>query len=143
MIESNNTKELLKMLNEAFNFECNDTFLYSREAGLLRKEIKTGAELADKFEKLSEMELRHADRVAAQMITLGGAPSWEYELASDGGNLKTRLKAHLAKELYMHSFYDNMLKLGLDNDFAITVKGIKEDEKEHIQLITHILEDLK
>jgi len=143
MIENKGNKELIKLLNQAFNVECNDTFLYSREAELFRKKIKNGAEVAAKFEKLSNTELRHADRVAMEIINLGGSPVWDYELANDGGSLRTRLKMHLDKELYMYNCYDSLLKYDLDDNFAITLKGIREDEKEHIRLITELLKGLR
>jgi bacterioferritin (cytochrome b1) len=138
-----NKNELLNKLTSAFNIECNDLFIYNKEADLINKKIKNGKNLAVKFNELAKCELRHADRIAMEIIRLGGKPEWECRLPKPETSIRSIIKKHLENEAKMYIFYEDLINMTEDIDFKLTLKGIRADEKDHIDLMADLLKDLE
>jgi len=129
----------LKLLTTAFENEYNDVFLYLREADTFGKRILGTEKLHELFNAFSQMELRHADRIAMRIIELGGTPQWVFKPIEQATSLRTALKKHAELELSMYRFYTELVKQEEDNDFKIILKGIRENEREHLEKTTELL----
>jgi rubrerythrin len=133
----------VKLLNEAFEKEYNDVFLYLKEAGLFRKKIVSGERLGGLFEGFSLTELRHADRIAAKIIELGGKAEWIFRPFESSDSIRDVLERHAVNELAAIRHIDELLILCTDPDFQLVLKGIREDEKEHLAKIVHLKKRIK
>ena len=89
------------------------------------------------------MELRHADRVASKMIELGGRAEWRFLPFESSDSLRDVLQRHALNEAKAIKLYDEILTFFDYADFKLILKGIKEEEKEHLQKVEHILKHLK
>ena len=136
-------KRMIKMLSFAFENEYADVFLYLKEAELFKKKIVSGDRIGRIFTDFSLMELRHADRVASKLIELGSKATWTFKPLEQSASLRDVLKRHLENETRLIKVYDEILALCDDVDLKITVKGIRENEKEHFAKVSHILKHLK
>ena len=133
----------IKLLNEAFEKEYNDVFLYLREANLFRKKIVSGERIGNIFESFSLMELRHADRLVSKILELGGKAEWKFISLEVSASLREVLERHVISEAAAVAQYEEILAQCEDEDFKIIIKGIKEQEKEHLAEVSHILRNLK
>ena len=138
-------EKFLKLLNEAFEAEYNDVFLYLREADRFRKKLVSGARLGEIFDKFSLMELRHSDRIAAKIIQSGGKPQWKLLPFEESESLRDILKRHAESEKNAIALYNEILPLcrERDADFKLIIRGIKEEEGEHLDKVLHILKHLR
>lgn len=134
---------LVKLLNNAFENEYNDVFLYLKEAAFFREKIVAGEKLGELFEAFSLMELRHADRMAAKIIELGEKPEWVFRPFEAPGSLRDVLERHAVSEAAAIRLVDELLTLCTDRDFKLILKGIREDEKEHLVKIAHLKKQIK
>jgi bacterioferritin (cytochrome b1) len=138
-------EKLLGLLNKAFETEYNDVFLYLREADRFRKKIVSGDKLGIIFDKFSLMELHHADRIAAKIIQAGGKVLWEFKPFEQSSSLRDILNRHTGKEKYAIALYNEILRLcsERDADFKLIIRGIIEEETEHLAKVEHIYGHLK
>ena len=136
-------ERLLELLNAAFEREYNDVFLYLKEAELFRGKIVGGNKIGDIFESFSLMELRHADRIASKIVELGGKAQWKFMPFEIAESLRIVLEKHAVYEHKAISLFEEILALCGDSDSRLIIKGIKQEEKEHLDKITHILKHLK
>lgn len=134
-------EELLQLLNRAFGLEYSDVFLYLKEADALRGKRIGAVELDGLFEKYSQMELRHADRLAMKIIALGSIAQWEFKPMYAGGSITEILDRHVAHEQEAIALYDRVIELADDNDFELVVRGIRDDEREHARQIIRLRDE--
>lgn len=135
----NNKEKIIELLSTAFEMEQNDVFIYLREADLFKRKVVKGEKLSQIFKAFSDMELRHADIVASKLIELGHKPSWSFKKIEIDDSLRTALKKHQQNETKMYQIYSKVYDLCDDNNFKVVVKGIRENEKEHLEKINRIL----
>jgi rubrerythrin len=133
----------LKLLSLAFDKEYNDVFLYLKEAEMFREKIVEGESIGKIFEHFSLMELRHADILASKIIGFGAKAKWVFMPLEKSGSLRDVLQRHVLNETNAVRLFDEILENCSDVDFKITLKGIREDEKEHLEKVSHILKHLK
>ncbi len=136
-------KELFWLLSSAFEDEYADVFLYLKEADLFKKKIVNGERLADLFEGFSAQELRHADRLAMKMLEMGRSPAWSFRLLPVKSSLNEALRDHVARETNCFHLYNEILKVNDDPDFELIIKGIRDNEKEHLDKCVDILKKLE
>lgn len=136
-------KQLIEILQQILETEYTDVFIYYNEAGLFEKKIKEADKLVKTYKDFSLDELRHADIISQKILSLGGRPVWEYKNFFIPKSIKESLKLHLERETKSYQTYNNLIKNIDDRDFKITLKGIRENEKEHIEEITDFLKELK
>jgi len=137
-----NKNEFLALLTTAFQCEYNDVFLYLREAALFRRKIVDGERIAAAFEKFSQMELRHADRVSMKILEMGKIPRWEFKPLETEPSLHKVLQKHMSEEFAAYNLYGKLIEAADDHDFKIVLKGIREDEKEHLVKMRELLKKL-
>ena len=125
---------LIKLLNDALQFEYNDVFLYPREA----KKIKD-KNVAQIFEEFGLMEVRHADMLSIGILELGGKPVWDFKLLGDLSDLKEILKRHLGHEEKAINFYQNLIDQVDDDEIKIILRGIRAEEEIHRDKIKELL----
>jgi rubrerythrin len=136
-------KEFLSLLTIALEKEFNDAFLYLKEAEIFRRKLASGEKLAEVFGELSKAEFRHADRIAMYLLELGKNAKCSFNPYKIEPGLHETLESHVQLEINAYNSYDKMIGLCDDTDFKIILKGIRENEKEHLEKIRHILRKLK
>ncbi|MCB4792873.1 MAG: ferritin-like domain-containing protein [Elusimicrobia bacterium] len=142
-MDKNTGKEFVNLLHDALEKEYNDAFLYLKEAEIFKKKIVGGDKLSIVFENFSKEEFRHADRVAMKIIELGSKADYNFRPVAIEPSLRDTLRSHTEKETQAYFVYGRLIELCDDTDFNIILKGIRENEKEHLDKITHILKKLK
>ena len=136
-------EKYIKLLNSAFEKEYNDVFLYLREAELFKKKIVLGEKIERIFSDFSAMELRHADRVASKLIELGAKPKWVFRPLEGSNSLREVLERHVVSEMAAIHIYNDIISICTDYDFKIILKGIRENEEEHLAKVSRFLKKLK
>ncbi len=131
--------QLLEILQQILETEYTDIFIYYNEAGLFEKKIKEGERIAKIYKDFSLDELRHADIISQKILDLGGRPVWEYKSFFVPKSIRESLRLHLERETNSYNTYSNLIKNIDDRDFKIVLKGIRQNEKEHIEEITDFL----
>ena len=99
--------------------------------------------MSSKFNLLSSQELRHADRIAMEIISNGGKAEWNFELPAPETSVRKILKVHIDKESDAIVLYREILKLIEDYDFNLVLNGIIANEQEHLEIIARILRHIK
>src|SRR3989339_1101456 len=132
-------ENFLELLNTAFIAEYEDVFLYLRESSIFKKKIAGGEKLAEIFEDFSVMELKHADLLAMKLIKLGGRPTWQFRQIDDSASLKDTLQRHVISESRLYKIYTDLIDACADRNFKIVLKGIRDNEKEHLEKVTYLL----
>ncbi len=136
-------KRLIETLQQILETEYTDVFIYYNESLLFEKKIKYGEKLAQIYKEFSLDELRHADIISQKILSLNGKPVWEYKNFFVSKSIRESLKFHIAREIKAYQTYTNLIENILDRDFKIVLKGIRQNEKEHIEKISYFLKRLK
>ncbi|MBN1823422.1 MAG: ferritin-like domain-containing protein [Endomicrobiales bacterium] len=137
-----NNKKMMALLNQVLQQEYLEVFTYLKEAELFRKKLSGGENLGQIFENFSQEELRHVDRISAKLIELGERPSWSFRNVEIPDSIHEALKAHILQERKIYGIYTDIIENCTDADFKIVLKGIREQEKEHLEKAAHILRKL-
>lgn len=137
-----NNTELLKKLQEVLEIEYTDIFTYNNESELFKLKLKDGEKIANVYKKFVLDELVHADIISQHISLLGGKPVWEYKNIFVSKSIRESLKVHLEREIKSYHSYTELINLVDDRKFKTELKGIRENEKEHIEKITKILKSL-
>lgn len=136
-------KELLKKLQEILDLEYSDVFIYNNEAELFKLKFKDVENLIKVYKEFALDELTHADIISKQISLLGEKPIWEYKNIFTSNSIRESLKVHLEREIKSYQIYTEVIKSVQDREFKILLKGIRENEKEHIEKIRNILKKIK
>ena len=136
-------QEFCSLLHDLLTKEYNDAFLYLKEAEIFSKKISGGEKLASVFKEFSQTEFRHVDRLAMKLIELGGKTDYYFNPYKIEKSIRETLENHLERETHAYIAYDKLIPLCDDTDFKTIIKGIRENEKEHLDKIVHILKKLK
>lgn len=131
--------KLIELLNEALQNEYTDVFLYPRQADMLREKDKKVSEM---FERFGRMELRHADNLATQILTLGGKPDWDFKLIDAGSSIDKMLQRHLERESKCIQIYDKLIELTdreEQDQLKLILKGIRSEEETHAAAIKELI----
>jgi len=89
------------------------------------------------------MELRHADRLASKLIEAGAKAEWKFRSLESSNSFREVLVKHVTCETNAIQLPTEILDECDDVDFSIVIKGIREDEREHLQKVAGILKGLK
>ncbi|OGS20533.1 MAG: hypothetical protein A2252_09750 [Elusimicrobia bacterium RIFOXYA2_FULL_39_19] len=135
--------KMLELLIQAFNMEYEDIFYYLREASFYKTKIKGAEKIVSTFEEFGRMELRHADILAMKIIALGGKAKLTYKPIESIPNMKDVLKKHIESESKMYRIYAELIEICTDRDFKLVLKGIREDEKDHLEKVTYLYKRTK
>jgi rubrerythrin len=138
-----NQEKLLEILQELLEAEYTDIFVYNGEAELFRKKIKEGDRLAKLYKDLALEELSHADLISKKILELNEKPVWEYKNIFLSNSIRESLKIHLEREIAIYRKYSDLIEQIEDKEFKTILKGIRENEKEHITYISDFLRKVK
>lgn len=135
--------QLVKLLQEILEFEYTDIFLYNNEAELLLKRIKDSEKLYKLYKNFALDELAHADIISRKMLDLGGKPIWQYKMLEYSDSVRQSLKSHIERETKAIQLYSKLINEIEDRSFKVILKGIRQNEEEHLQKIVDFLQKLK
>ncbi|MFN3551028.1 MAG: ferritin-like domain-containing protein [Endomicrobiia bacterium] len=135
-------KTLIEKLQEILEFEYTDIFIYNNEANLFKEKIKGGEKLAEIYKDFALEELTHADNISKQISSLGRKPLWEYKNIFVSNSIRESLKLHLEREIKAYKAYTELIKQIEDREFKILLKGIRDNEKQHIEQISKFLKKI-
>jgi bacterioferritin len=97
----------------------------------------------DKFKSTAITEMKHAEKIAERLWYLGGVPTIKPAVIDVGKSLKDFLKLNTKAEVEAIEMYQGIIELATkEKDFttAFMFKEILEDEEEHHDLFTTMLE---
>jgi bacterioferritin len=97
----------------------------------------------DKFKSTAITEMKHAEKIAERLWYLGGVPTTKPSAIDVGKSLKDFLKLDTRAEVEAIEMYQGIIELATsekDITTAFMFKEILEDEEEHHDLFTTMLE---
>ena len=104
-----------------------------------------GVAVQDKFKQTAIAEMKHAEKIAERLWYLGGTPTTKPDPIVVGGNLKEFLGNDTKAEEEAITMYKSIIEMAQkegDVTTAFIFKEILEDEEEHHDLFTTMLEEV-
>jgi bacterioferritin len=99
----------------------------------------------DKFKSTAIAEMKHAEKIAERLWYLGGVPTTKPSVIDVGKSLKDFLELDTNAEVEAIEMYQGIIELATkekDITTAFMFKEILEDEEEHHDLFTTMLEEV-
>jgi len=99
----------------------------------------------DKFKSTAITEMKHAEKIAERLWYLGGVPTTKPAVIDVGKSLKDFLELDTKAEVEAIEMYQEIIELATkekDITTAFMFKEILEDEEEHHDLFTTMLEEV-
>jgi len=99
----------------------------------------------DKFKSTAITEMKHAEKIAERLWYLGGVPTTKPAVIDVGKSLKDFLELNTKAEVEAIEMYQEIVELATkekDITTAFMFKEILEDEEEHHDLFTTMLEEV-
>lgn len=137
------SKELKDLLNAAIAREIQVSVQYMWQhvqAGGVK-----GVAVADEFRSVAIAEMKHAEMIAERLWYLGATPTTKPSPIIVGDNLKEFLEVDTKAEVEAIEMYRQIIELARkehDITTAHLFEGILEDEEEHHDLFTTMLEEV-
>jgi bacterioferritin len=104
-----------------------------------------GVAVQDKFQQTAIAEMKHAEKIAERLWYLGGTPTTKPSPIKVGENMKEFLEFDTTAEVEAIEMYKGIIELAQkegDVTTAFMFKEILEDEEEHHDLFTTMLEEV-
>jgi bacterioferritin len=104
-----------------------------------------GVAVQDKFKQTAIAEMKHAEKIAERLWYLGGTPTTKPSVIEVGKTLKEFLELNTKAEVEAIEMYRQMIEMAnkeKDVTTAFMFKEILEDEEEHHDLFTTMLEEV-
>jgi bacterioferritin len=104
-----------------------------------------GVAVQDKFQEVAIAEMKHAEKIAERLWYLGGTPTTKPDPIEVGKSLKEFLELDTQAEVEAIQLYKEIIQVATkegDITTAFMFKDILEDEEEHHDLFTTMLEDV-
>ncbi len=104
-----------------------------------------GVAVQDKFKQTAIAEMKHAEKIAERLWYLGGTPTTKPDPIVVGGSLKEFLENDTKAEEEAITMYKAIIEMAQkeqDVTTAFIFKEILEDEEEHHDLFTTMLEEV-
>jgi bacterioferritin len=104
-----------------------------------------GVAVQDKFQSVAIMEMKHAEKIAERLWYLEGTPTTKPAPIKVGENLKEFLELDVKAEVEAIDMYKLIIEQAQkegDVTTAFMFKEILEDEEEHHDLFTTMLEEV-
>ncbi len=121
------TKETIRLLNEAFVHEIEATMLYVRNAFIMPQ-----CDPSRVTEAIAVDEMRHMNWLADLIVKRGGKPSMEHkELDFGGDDLRSQLENQIVHETEAIEMYKRQIGLIDDAEVVGVLKHILDEEKRH------------
>ena len=121
------TKETIRLLNEAFVHEIEATMIYVRNSFIIPQ-----CDPSRITEAIAVDEMRHMNWLADLIVKRGGKPSMEHkELDFGGDDLRSQLEHQVVHETEAIEMYKRMIGLIEDDEVVGVLKHILDEEKRH------------
>ena len=121
------TKETIRLLNEAFVHEIEATMIYVRNAFIMPQ-----CDPSRVTEAIAVDEMRHMNWLADLIVKRGGKPSMEHkELDFGGHDLRSQLEHQVVHETEAIEIYKKQIGLIVDAEVVGVLKHILDEEKRH------------
>jgi bacterioferritin len=104
-----------------------------------------GVAVQDKFQETAIAEMKHAEKIAERLWYLGGTPTTKPAPIKVGESMKEFLELDTTAEVEAIEMYKGIIELAQkegDVTTAFMFKEILEDEEEHHDLFTTMLEEV-
>jgi len=104
-----------------------------------------GVAVQDKFQQVAIVEMKHAEKIAERLWYLEGTPTTKPAPIKVGESLKEFLELDVKAEVEAIEMYKGIIELAQkegDVTTAFMFKEILEDEEEHHDLFTTMLEEV-
>jgi bacterioferritin len=137
------SEELKTMLNKAIAREIQVSVQYMWQH--IQVMGVKGVAVQDKFKQTAISEMKHAEKIAERLWYLGGTPTTKPDPVVVGGSLKEFLENDTKAEeeaITMYKAIIGMAQKEGDVTTAFIFKEILEDEEEHHDLFTTMLEEV-
>ncbi len=135
--------QLKEMLNKAIAREIQVSIQYMWQHVQVMG-VKAVA-VQDKFKQTAIAEMKHAEKIAERLWYLGGVPTTKPAVIEVGKTLKEFLEFDTKAEVEAIEMYREIIDLAnkeKDVTTAFIFKEILEDEEEHHDLFTTMLEEV-
>jgi len=137
------SEQLKEMLNKAIAREIQVSVQYMWQH--IQVVGVKGVAVQDKFKQTAISEMKHAEKIAERLWYLGGTPTTKPDPIVVGGSLKEFLENDTKAEeeaITMYKAIIGMAQKEGDVTTAFIFKEILEDEEEHHDLFTTMLEEV-
>ncbi len=137
------SEELKTMLNKAIAREIQVSVQYMWQH--IQVVGVKGVSVQDKFKQTAIAEMKHAEKIAERLWYLGGTPTTKPDSIVVGGTLKEFLENDTKAEEEAITMYKSIIGMAQkegDVTTAFIFKEILEDEEEHHDLFTTMLEEV-
>ncbi|MCL4377981.1 MAG: ferritin-like domain-containing protein [Actinobacteria bacterium] len=135
--------ELKEMLNNAIAREIQVSIQYMWQH--IQVVGVKGIAVQDKFKSTAIVEMKHAEKIAERLWYMNGVPTTKPAPIEVGNSLKEFLELDTKAEIEAIEMYRKIIELAnKENDVttAFVFKEILEDEEEHHDLFTTMLEEV-
>lgn len=137
------SEELKKMLNDAIGREIQVSIQYMWQH--VQVVGVKGIAVQDQFKQTAMAEMKHAEKIAERLWYLTGTPTTKPAPINVGNSLKEFLELNVKAEEEAITMYKKIIEMAQkegDVTTAFIFKEILEDEEEHHDLFTTMLEEV-
>ena len=137
------SEKLKEMLNKAIAREMQVSVQYMWQH--VQVVGVKGIAVQDQFQKVAVAEMKHAEKIAERLWYLGGTPTTKPAPIEIGKSLKEFLELDTQAEVEAIEMYKEIIEMAHkegDVTTAFIFKEILEDEEEHHDLFTTMLEEV-
>jgi len=137
------SEKLKEMLNKAIAREMQVSVQYMWQH--VQVVGVKGIAVQDQFQKVAVAEMKHAEKIAERLWYLGGTPTTKPAPIEVGKSLKEFLELDTQAEVEAIEMYKEIIEMAHkegDVTTAFIFKEILEDEEEHHDLFTTMLEEV-
>jgi bacterioferritin len=138
------SKKLLEILNKAIARELQVAIQYMWQH--VQWSGVKGFAVQDELEKIAITEMKHAEKIAERLFYLGGIPTTKPDPINVGKSLKQMISQDIKDEANAVTLYKQIIEMAEkegDTTTAFIFREILEDEEDHHDTFTTMLEDLK
>jgi len=138
------SKKLLGLLNDSIARELQVAIQYMWQH--VQWSGVKGFAVRDELEKIAIVEMKHAEKIAERIFYLGDIPTTKPNPILVGKTLKEMIKRDIEDELNAIKLYKQVIEVAQEEKDVTTAfifKEILEDEEDHHDTFTTLMEDLK
>ncbi|HVP41059.1 MAG TPA: ferritin-like domain-containing protein [Candidatus Krumholzibacteriaceae bacterium] len=138
------SKKLLGLLNDSIAREVQVAIQYMWQH--VQWSGVKGFAVQEELKKIAVVEMKHAERIAERLFYLGDIPTTKPSPIFVGKTLKEMVKRDIEDELNAIKLYKQVIEVAQEEKDVTTAfifKEILEDEEEHHDTFTTLMEDLK
>lgn len=138
------SKKLLGLLNDSIARELQVAIQYMWQH--VQWSGVKGFAVQEELKKIAIVEMKHAEKIAERLFYLGDIPTTKPSPIFVGKTLKEMVKRDIQDELNAMKLYKQVIEVAQEEKDVTTAfifKEILEDEEEHHDTFTTLMEDLK